>query len=253
MDHETAVIREQMDETRSALTDKLETLEHQVADTVQETTAAVTETVENVTEAVQDTVAKVTGTVTHTVDVFANIFNVKRHVDRHPWPMMGGSVAVGYLLEMFLGGARSGRAKRETATKPRPPEPVPARNGSPWKAGPEPESVEAAPAAAPQARGHGWLSGIGEKLAPELAKLKGLVLGTIAGTARDLVTKTVSGELGQHLGHLIDDVTTKLGGEVFPSHIDPASADGPTEENQSERLNPQKTAKNGPMPYVQRF
>ena len=68
MDDEPEVIRQQMEETRSALTDKIERLEHQVVGTVQNTTRAVNDTVENVKEAVQETVSTVKDTVSGTVE-----------------------------------------------------------------------------------------------------------------------------------------------------------------------------------------
>ena len=53
MDHEPEeVIKQQMLETRASLTDKLETLEQQVAGTVHSAKAAVTDTVDSVKEAV---------------------------------------------------------------------------------------------------------------------------------------------------------------------------------------------------------
>src|ERR1700681_3970542 len=97
MDNETEVIKHQMEETRTSLTDKLETLENQVVETVQETTTAVADTVENVKEAVQETV------------------NLRHQVERHPWPMLGLSVATGYLAGRLFNraaGAWSGPTDR---------------------------------------------------------------------------------------------------------------------------------------------
>ena len=54
MDDDPEMIRHQMQETRSSLTDKIERLEQTVTDKVQSTTAAVTNTVESVKGAVQD-------------------------------------------------------------------------------------------------------------------------------------------------------------------------------------------------------
>src|SRR5262245_55877302 len=96
-DEQPKVIRHQMEETRASLTEKLETLEHQVVGTVQGATSAVTETVENVKEAVAETVETVKGTVRETVETVKETFDLSRQVDRHPWLMVGGSVALGFL------------------------------------------------------------------------------------------------------------------------------------------------------------
>jgi hypothetical protein len=53
MENETELIRDQMAQTRTALTEKLEALEDVVLGTVEGTTRSVTETVEAVQEAVQ--------------------------------------------------------------------------------------------------------------------------------------------------------------------------------------------------------
>ncbi|MFO1007317.1 MAG: hypothetical protein U0929_15255 [Planctomycetaceae bacterium] len=78
----TEEIRDQMEVTKSQLTDKLESLELQVAGTVQSASTAVTTTV----EAVQDAVSSV-----------RNTFDLQRITNSHPWLVVGGAVAVGYL------------------------------------------------------------------------------------------------------------------------------------------------------------
>ena len=78
----TEEIRDQMEVTRSQLTDKLESLELQVAGTVQSASTAVTATV----EAVQDAVTSV-----------RNTFDLQRITGSHPWLVVGGAAAIGYL------------------------------------------------------------------------------------------------------------------------------------------------------------
>ena len=86
MENECEVIRQQMDETRSAMTDKMETLEHQVVESVQAASAAVSETVQTVRDSVHETVETVKDT-----------FDLPRQVDRRPWTMMAAATALGYL------------------------------------------------------------------------------------------------------------------------------------------------------------
>ena len=117
MDDTSEVIRQQMDEIRSQLSDKLESLEHQVSDTVQSTGTAVNATV----SAVQDTVETVTEAVRDAVHSVSNAFDIRRQVDRHPWLVLGGSVALGYLAFRFLAGsARKSNQPPKTVAPPRP-------------------------------------------------------------------------------------------------------------------------------------
>ncbi len=96
------VIRQQMEETKSQLSDKLESLEQQVTESVQSTGTAVSATV----GAVQETVQSVTGAVQDAVQTVSNAFDLRRQIDRHPWLVVGGSVAVGYLLSELLSGPK---------------------------------------------------------------------------------------------------------------------------------------------------
>jgi ElaB/YqjD/DUF883 family membrane-anchored ribosome-binding protein len=98
MDDTSAVIREQMEETKTQLSEKLESLEQQVADTVQSTGNAVNATVETV----QETIDSVTTTVKIAVQSVVNAFDIRRQVERHPWVVMGGAVALGYLARELL-------------------------------------------------------------------------------------------------------------------------------------------------------
>ena len=79
MKQEPDQIREQIEDTRSALTAKLETLEQGVKETVCEAKAAVTDTIENVKETVKGTVE----TVKDTLDI-------RGYVQEYPWPMLAG-------------------------------------------------------------------------------------------------------------------------------------------------------------------
>jgi ElaB/YqjD/DUF883 family membrane-anchored ribosome-binding protein len=91
MDPEPDMIRHHIERTRSALTDKVETLKNQVRSTVQTAKASVEETIENVRSTVNQTVASV-----------KEAFDVRHHVRRHPWAMLGGSIAAGFLAGCYL-------------------------------------------------------------------------------------------------------------------------------------------------------
>ena len=95
------VIRQQMEETKSQLSEKLVSLETQVTDTVQSTGTAVNATV----EAVQVTVETVTGAVQDAVQSVSNAFDIRRQIEKHPLMAIGGAVVLGYLAVDFLTGA----------------------------------------------------------------------------------------------------------------------------------------------------
>src|SRR5262245_5136733 len=103
MAEEPDVIRQQIDETRSSLTEKLETLEGQVRGTVREAKASVEDTIESVKASVQHSVASVKRT-----------FDVRYQTERHPWAMVGGSVVAGFVIGSLVAGRRRARDRRLT-------------------------------------------------------------------------------------------------------------------------------------------
>lgn len=95
MDKSAEAIRTEMDETRSSLSEKLGELEDRVSDTVRTASAAVTGTTESVKGA---------------IDSIGTAFDIPRHARRHPWIVIGGSVAIGYLAARLMqGNARAPR------------------------------------------------------------------------------------------------------------------------------------------------
>jgi hypothetical protein len=58
-----------------------------------------------------------------------------------------------------------------------------------------------------------WLG----ELQPEITKLKSLALGTLLGTAREMILKAVPEHMGAQLKEIVDNVTAKVGGEPIPS------------------------------------
>ncbi len=92
------LIQERMEETKSQLSDKLESLDQHlhVSDTMQSTSSAVAATA----EAVQVTAETVTGAMQSVSDAF----DVRRQMEEHPWMVLGGAVAVGYFAHELLTG-----------------------------------------------------------------------------------------------------------------------------------------------------
>jgi len=197
-----------MEETRSALTEKLETLEKEVTDKVLSTTESVAESVESVTSAVQDTVASVkdgvqetvtavTDSVKDSVEAVKSLLDFPARVEQHPWAMFTGSIAVGFCVGKYLHGHQPA-APTGSATAVRQSE-----NGH----------GNGKHAEAPQAaRSPGLFAG----LAPEIEKLKGLALGALMGVVRDLVAEAVPASYHDSMNEIINSATEKLGGKPVP-------------------------------------
>jgi len=214
MDDEPEVIRQQMEQTRSSLTDKIERLEQTVEDKVQTTTEAVACSVESVKDAVQDTVQAVKGTVHDTVDTVKatmhdtvesvkETFNVRRYFEQYPWAALGVAVGVGIAGNVLLTPGRRPKGGRidELQSRGQPPT-TPSHNGGPRK-----QTVA------------GMADGLTAKFGGELEKLKGVALGAAFSLLRDWIGRSASREVGAKLGEVIDDLTRKLGAEPFRENL----------------------------------
>jgi ElaB/YqjD/DUF883 family membrane-anchored ribosome-binding protein len=188
MDNKHEVTGAQLGETRAALSEKLETLEQQVVDTVHGATNAAAQTVDIVKDAVHETVAAVKDTL-----------DLRLQVDRHPWAMVGGSMALGlvggYLL--FRRGATPPAANGRN-----PPAPLDTPRKSALRNGDVTDSQPVSGA--------------------EIAKLKELAIGTFLGLMRDMITQSAPEPMKPGLAYVIDGITVKLGGE--PIHGPVANA-----------------------------
>lgn len=208
-------IQDQIKETRSDMTEKLEALEQKVMDTVADAKTAVADTVETVKESVDSTVRAVKGTVHETVASVKRALDVGRRVERHPWAMLGGSLTAGYVLGRLV-------APPHQASRPIIPS-----SGEHFSARPEaaPRLLDSfsygsgptppAPAGAAPSLFHE----LTEKFAPEIQQLKGLAIGALMGLARDMIKESVAPSLAAELERMIDRVTSELGGEPRPRPV----------------------------------
>lgn len=163
-DEQPEVIRQQMDQTRASLTEKVEALENQVVGTVHNATAAVSETVDNVKQAVQDTVETVKETVKSTVEGVKETLDVTAQTQRHPWAMAGGAVAAGFVTGYFLF-----RPRRHA--------------GPAWS-----EHAARAPAAPAQP---GWLDKLAQRFSHELGQIEDVAFAAMSNAAREFVSNTL--------------------------------------------------------------
>lgn len=213
------LIREKMEDTRTAMTEKLETLEQKVVDTVEEATSAVTETVATVKDSIQDTVTTVSDTVQGTVtavkdtmeegvDALKGLFDVPGHVQRYPWPMVAGSLVLGYAMGKFLGKDEPTPAlpAKESETR-KVTRPVASTHGS--NGGRREHAAPKKP-------------GLLDEFGPELAQLKGLAIGALMGAIREMALQAVPQHMGDKVKGILDNVTEKLGGAPMPASETPA-------------------------------
>jgi ElaB/YqjD/DUF883 family membrane-anchored ribosome-binding protein len=228
-------IRQRMEQTRTALTEKLETLENQVVQTVQGATSAVTETVESVKDAVHETVSSVKESVSDTVETVKDTFDLPLQVERHPWVMFGGSVAVGYLAGTLLPSIGPGRIDWDAMSQPAEPQGFRAAEPRGFRA--TEETVR------PNGRSSqmsNWLGNLSQTFGGEIDKLKGLAIGTALGVARDFLVQSVPEHLGDQVRELMDNFTTKLGGQRI---------EGPILRTSHERSQDQGHAQEWRAPY----
>jgi ElaB/YqjD/DUF883 family membrane-anchored ribosome-binding protein len=210
MDREAEVIKQQMEQTRASLSEKLETLEQQVVGTVQGATTKVAHTVDTVTEAVQETVATVKESLEETMASVKESLDLCRQVEQHPWLMMGGAVCTGYVGERLLERIDG---RRLAALPPQPRHFL----GGPRRTPDVPASGLAPEPAPPERHAEpSWLTLLTNSFGPEIAKLKSVAIGTAMGLVRDRIAEATPPHLQSQVTELLDSVTLKLGGEPTP-------------------------------------
>ncbi len=218
MPPETELIKQQMGQTRSSLTQKLEMLENKVFGTVHETTGTISQTVQQISSTVRDTVQEVgaavresTGNVRASVQeamsTARDAVDITHQMHKHPWLMLGGSVFAGYVGGLLLDNLQRGQTPALPSLPAAPERLLP--RGSEVR-----ERAEAAPPT--QRGGLSFLKALVETFAPELDKLKRAALGTALGLARDKIGESVPEHLRENFTELMDRVTQKLGGEPPP-------------------------------------
>jgi len=197
---EPEVIRQEIDETRSALTEKLEALEQQVTGTVERAKDSVEETIANVRESVEETVTSVKETMQDTVASVKETFDLPLQVERRPWLMLGGAAVAGYAMGAMLGRRRTssdGTVERMSTSGRQPLAPV--------------EEPRPAYHAEPEPQGPSFF----DRYSEELDRVKGLGIGLALGLVRDIAKQNLP-QLAPQIDRLAESFTTKLGGESVP-------------------------------------
>jgi ElaB/YqjD/DUF883 family membrane-anchored ribosome-binding protein len=231
--NEQELIQQQMEKTRGSLTEKLEALEGQVSETVastagavQDTTQSVQETVTGAVDAVKDTVASVTDkveeTITSVTDKFqetvqsvTDSFNLRVQMERHPWLVLGGAVAVGCLVGSSFGGPRESPAVTPTPSVP-PPAPPPWSQVAPQSvASPQTENED----------GGIWDTAV--------SHLKDIGVSYLMGLVRDLAKRGLPEVVGHRIADEVDALTTKMGTEPIAGSVLPET-DNDQSQNESD-------------------
>lgn len=223
MDNEPEMIRQQMDDTRTALTDKVELLEQRVVNTVQSASAAVSETVESVQDIVHETVQTVKNSVQDTVDSVKDTFDLELQVDRRPWTTLAGATALGVLGGYLLGGGKARQAKAtgtSSITARIEKARAVARNGARENHHSDTshatKSTDGAVTQGPRVSDH-----LGDMFQAEISQLRGLAIGTLFGIVRDIVMKAVPEPIERQVADVINGITVKLGGQPIHGHVLP--------------------------------
>lgn len=206
MAEEPDVIRQHIDQTRSSLTEKLETLEGQVRGTVQGAKATV-----------EDTISTVRATVHDTVESVKRTFDLKYQVEQHPWPMVGGSVVAGFVVGSLI-PSREGIVSNGTTHRASE-----GTRGAAWTAPAgasayrPSETARTPPPSAPAEPG--LLDRFLGQFEDEIRQVKGVAVGAAMGLLRDLAKQYVPPQLGEQVEQIIDSATMKLGGKPIPGPI----------------------------------
>jgi ElaB/YqjD/DUF883 family membrane-anchored ribosome-binding protein len=217
-------LHEEIDKTRSDLTDKLQTLEDQVKDTIHSATEKVGDTIEQVTSTVQETVESAKSTVNDTVGAVRQTFDLEYQMEVRPWTMLAGSVCVGLLAGALVGRQSRGRSLGELASSGY-------RGMS--------ESLASAGSAAQdyaqraREQGPSLLSQVYHQFEPELAQVKEMAIGYAAGMLRDMIKQAVPA-LREQIDEVMNKATTKFGGQPVQGPVLQPSGQGrPSDEPQS--------------------
>lgn len=209
-DQDPEVIRAEIDDTRSSIASKLEALEDSVVGSVQHAKDSVQETINSVKETFEETVSSVKETMQDTVNTVKDTFDVKLQVQRHPWAMVGGSWVAGLIAGAVIGEAQRRRRMPMDRLRSRG-EPIDDSRSRPVAstyADTTPRSTE------PQPREPGLL----DRFHGEIEQVKGLAIGMALGLVRDVIKQNMP-RFEQQVGEIMDNVTTKLGGQPVRGRV----------------------------------
>jgi len=208
------VIRDEMEQTRASLADKLGALENQVRETVSDATDAVHSTVEGVKDVV--------GTVSETFESVTEQLSVTKQVENYPWVMFGAAVATGFVASQLLDRATSAAAKAVTAPLPTPA-PVPSAQPAYQAPKPKGESFLGSLESGAMHALEGMLPDVKQVMGTVTTGVGSLAVGTVMSVIRELAAGHLPDQWKGEVTKLVDQVTEQLGGKrLQPLSRDPA-------------------------------
>jgi len=208
------VIRDEMEQTRANLAEKLGALENQVRETVSGATDAVSSTVEGVKDVVSS--------VSETVETVTETFNVSKQVEQHPWMALGAAVATGFVVAQVFG--------RSSEPAPGAPQPgsTPSSSSSWFSSSAQPATGAPQPQQEQRREGPGvvdslksMLPDMGDVMNTVVSSVGGMAVGSLMGLIREFATQGLPQEWHGDVTKLIDQVTSQLGGKP----LDPTRSD----------------------------
>jgi len=247
--------RQDIEDKRASMSEKLELLEERVRDTLEETRSAVEGIVENVKETVDETVGavketvegarstvdslveNVKGTVDDTATMVKKSFDLHYQVEQRPWLMVGGSVLVGYFLGSWMYSGplyQRGYSDREYSSDDNLLYTAPISDGASFddleESGDTQKNRDASKKyrtsmkSDSHAKSRPW-SNFLEPFQEEWDALKGVALGTLMGTLRTMVRQNMP-TIAPKLEQAINSASAKLGADPidFPSSQDQSPA-----------------------------
>lgn len=186
-----------------------------VRDTMENVTGSVGGAVEGVKESfagaaasMQDTFAGAAESVRETFhnvsESVRDTFDFPKQVDRHPWLMVGGAVAVGFVAGKLLDYG---------------PEAMEAVHSAAHTGGRLAQSAASLAAATASAAGAtasasgGWMAALEKMFGPEVSKVKEMAIGALGGILRDVAVQAAPEPMARQVREIIDGLTSKLGGK----------------------------------------
>jgi hypothetical protein len=188
-------------------------------------------TVESVKHAVEETVNQVKASVQDGVHAVGEALSIAHHVEKHPWPMMAGAVAVGFAGGyMLFARSENQRAedkfRRLASSQGRPPE---QQYGAFDSGGSRPQSMPLQNMPAPTRRASQSTMGdmrqsshsnaFMEWLRPASQQVQSLAIGATLAIVRDMISQAVPKPLEAQVHELADGLTSALGGQVIRNNL----------------------------------
>jgi hypothetical protein len=178
--------------TRSALSNKLESVEQELRDNVRRTTDSVVDTLHAVKDTFTGTIDDVRDRFTGTVNTIKSELDVRRHVNEHPWIIVTGCAVAGFAAARLLPAA--GRSTIEYSGRER----MPATSIR--------EEIPRQP---------GTLQRVIQRFEPELRRLQGLAIGSAMDVVRRWVRQSAPDSMADELDGILQSATEKLGGRLM--------------------------------------